>query len=93
VAPVTPLLADAVVRAALALPGEAIARGDRRKVALRRAARSFVPAAVAEREKKAVQYGSLVARELDRLARQAGFKRRVGDHVSKYVAHRTSSAD
>jgi asparagine synthase (glutamine-hydrolysing) len=35
-----------------------------------------------------VQYGSLVARELDRLARQAGFKRRQDDHVSKYVASR-----
>jgi asparagine synthase (glutamine-hydrolysing) len=32
-----------------------------------------------------MQYGSRVSRELDRLARQAGFKRRQGDHVTAYV--------
>jgi len=44
------------------------------------------PDEIAQRDKKAVQYGSLVSRELDRLARQAGFKRRMDDHVGKYVA-------
>jgi len=89
VEPVAPLLDDRVVRASLALPGDLLVdeRGER-KAALRLAAREFVPDAVAFREKKAVQYGSLVARELDRLARQAGFKRRTDDHVSKYVASR-----
>ncbi|WP_368277093.1 asparagine synthase C-terminal domain-containing protein [Halorussus halobius] len=87
--PVAPLLDDRVVDAALRLPGELLvdARGERKK-ALRLAAREFVPDAVAFREKKAVQYGSLVARELDRLARQAGFKRRMDDHVSQYVGSR-----
>ncbi|WP_128478613.1 asparagine synthase C-terminal domain-containing protein [Halorussus pelagicus] len=86
VEPVAPLLDDRVIRAALALPGELLVdgRGERKK-ALRLAAREFVPDAVAFREKKAVQYGSLVAREVDRLARQAGFKRRMDDHVSQYV--------
>jgi asparagine synthase (glutamine-hydrolysing) len=37
------------------------------------------------RDKKAAQYGSLAARELDRLARQAGYKRRMDDHVTQYV--------
>ncbi len=89
VEPVAPLLDDRVVRAALALPSESLvdSRGERKK-AFRLAAREFVPDGVAFREKKAVQYGSLVARELDRLARQAGFKRRMDDHVSKYVASR-----
>lgn len=89
VEPVAPLLDDRVVRAGLSLPADLLVteRGER-KWALRLAAREFVPDRVAFREKKAVQYGSLVARELDRLARQAGFKRRVGDHVSKYVASR-----
>lgn len=89
VEPVAPLLDDRVVRAALELPEDLLVteRGER-KWALRLAAREFVPDRVAFREKKAVQYGSLVARELDRLARQAGFKRRMGDHVSKYVASR-----
>ncbi len=83
--PVAPLLDDRVVRAALRLPGDALVDGDRRKVALRGAARSFVPDSVVERDKKAVQYGTYVSRELDRLARQAGFKRRMDDHVGQYV--------
>jgi asparagine synthase (glutamine-hydrolysing) len=87
VEPVTPLLDDRVVEAALPLPDGLIVdeRGER-KIALRRAVRSWVPDPVAFRAKKAVQYGSLVSRELDRLARRAGFKRRMDDHVSRYVA-------
>jgi len=88
VEPVAPFLRDAVVRAALALPGDLLADGDRRKVALRAVARDRLPAALADRDKKAMQYGTLVSRELDRLARRAGFKRRQADHVSRYVAHR-----
>jgi asparagine synthase (glutamine-hydrolysing) len=86
VEPVAPLLHDRVVRAALALPGELLVTDQgERKWALRLAARAWVPDAIAFREKKAVQYGSLVARELDRLARQDGYKRRMDDHVTKYV--------
>jgi len=88
VEPVTPLLHDDVVRAALELPGEWLVSGDTRKRALREAARTWLPDSVADRDKKAVQYGSLVAREVDRLARQAGFKRRMDDHVTKYVESR-----
>jgi len=84
VEPVAPLLDDQVVAAALRLPADLLVDGDERKVALRRAA-DFLPAAVRGRDKKAVQYGSLVARELDRLARQAGFKRRMDDHVGRYI--------
>ncbi|MEF8883699.1 MAG: asparagine synthase-related protein [Haloarculaceae archaeon] len=85
VEPVTPLLDDPVVRAALSLPGELLVSGDERKVGFRRAVDPWVPASVVDRDKKALQYGSLVARELDRMARQAGFKRRLNDHVRKYV--------
>jgi len=86
VEPVAPLLDDRVVAAALELPGNLlVSDGGERKVALRRAVREWVPGPVAAREKKAVQYGSLVSRELDRLARQAGFKRRQDDHVTRYV--------
>jgi len=92
VGPVTPLLHDGVVRAALELPGEWLVSGETRKRALREAARAWLPDAVADRDKKAVQYGSLVAREVDRLARQAGFKRRMDDHVTKYVASRADDA-
>jgi asparagine synthase (glutamine-hydrolysing) len=87
VEPVVPLLHDRVVEAALSLPGDMLVtdRGER-KWAFRVAAREWVPDTVAFREKKALQYGSLVSRELDRLAREAGFKRREDDHVTRYVA-------
>ncbi|WP_417750446.1 asparagine synthase C-terminal domain-containing protein [Salinibaculum salinum] len=86
VEPVTPLLHDRVVEAALSLPGDLLVteRGER-KWALRLAAREWLPDRLAFREKKAVQYGSLISRELDRLARQNGFKRRMDDHVTQYV--------
>ncbi|SEH10901.1 asparagine synthase (glutamine-hydrolysing) [Natronorubrum sediminis] len=83
--PVAPLLHDTVVDAALRLPDELLADETERKRALRRVSRSHLPADVVDREKKAVQYGSLVARELDRLARQAGYKRRMDDHVGTYI--------
>ena len=85
VEPVTPLLHDRVVSVALALPGEMLVDGDVRKWALREAALGSLPEAIAMRDKKAAQYGSLAARELDRLARQAGYKRRMDDHVTKYI--------
>ncbi|KYH25318.1 asparagine synthetase B [Halalkalicoccus paucihalophilus] len=85
VEPIAPLLDDRVVRAALRLDGPMLATEGERKRVFRRAAREFVPREVAERKKKAVQYGSLIARELDRLARQAGYKRRMDDHVTQYV--------
>ncbi|SEO36921.1 asparagine synthase (glutamine-hydrolysing) [Halogranum amylolyticum] len=85
VEPVAPLLHDRVVDAALRLPAELLATADERKVALRRAATDVLPESVRTAEKKAVQYGTYAARELDRLARQDGFKRRMDDHVGQYV--------
>ena len=93
VEPVTPLLHDDVVAAALSLPGHLLVDGDERKVALREAARGVVPESVRTAEKKAVQYGTYLARELDRLARQAGFKRRMDDHVERYVRSLVGDAD
>ncbi|MFC5135948.1 MULTISPECIES: asparagine synthase C-terminal domain-containing protein [Haloferacaceae] len=85
VEPVAPLLDDRVVDAALRLPGDLLATADERKVALRRAATGRVPESVRTADKKAVQYGTYVSREIDRLARQNGFKRRMDDHVGQYV--------
>ncbi len=85
VEPVTPLLDDRVVRAALALPEAHLVAGDRRKVGLREAVTGWVPESIRIRDKKALQYGTYASRELDRLARQAGFKRRMDDHVTKYL--------
>ncbi|MDZ5812386.1 asparagine synthase-related protein [Halorubrum sp. AD140] len=86
VEPVAPLLDDRIVAAALALPGELLAADGERKVALRRAAAGLVPESVRTADKKAVQYGTYVSRELDRLARRADFKRRMDDHVGQYLA-------
>jgi asparagine synthase (glutamine-hydrolysing) len=85
VEPVAPLLHDRVVDAALRLDDHHLVDGDTRKWALRQAARNSLPEAIATRDKKAAQYGSLASRELDRLARQAGYKRRMDDHVTQYV--------
>lgn len=85
VEPVVPYLADKVVSAALALPESLLVDDGTRKVALRQATADLLPATIRTREKKALQYGSYVSRELDRLARQAGFKRRMDDHVHKYI--------
>ncbi|ERH02524.1 MAG: asparagine synthase (glutamine-hydrolyzing) [Halonotius sp. J07HN6] len=87
VEPVTPFLQDRVVDAALRLPGDLLATAETRKVALRRVARETVglPETVTSADKKAVQYGTYVSRELDRLARQNGYKRRMDDHVGQYI--------
>ena len=85
VEPVTPILHDRVVSVALRLDDGMLVDGETRKWALRQAALDSLPEAVAMRDKKAAQYGSLAARELDRLARQAGYKRRMDDHVGRYI--------
>ena len=85
VEPVAPLLHDRVVDAALRLPAELLATDDERKIALRQATKGVLPDSVRTADKKAVQYGTYAARELDRLARQAGFKRRMDDHVGQYI--------
>lgn len=83
--PVVPILHDRVIRAGLTLSGNLLVDGETRKVALRRAARPWLPEELAVRDKKAMQYGSLLARELDRLARQAGYKRRMENHIQRYI--------
>lgn len=88
VEPMCPFLSDAVVSAALQLPSELIVHAGERKRGLRRIASQSLPDSIVYREKEAVQYGSRMARELDRLARQAGFKRRQEDHVRRYIRDR-----
>ena len=83
--PVTPFAHDRVVRAALALEGDHLVREGTRKWVLRRAVRPWLPDSLAHRQKKALQYGTLTSRELDRLARQADYKRRIDNHVRKYI--------
>jgi len=85
VEPITPFLHDSIVESALTLPESLLVCGDQRKIALRMAADGIVPESVRTASKKAVQYGTYVSRELDRLARQDGFKRRMDHHIQKYV--------
>lgn len=91
VEPVAPYLHDRVIGAALRLPPELLVEGEgggadgRRKVGLRQVAAEYLPAEVADRPKKALQYGSDAAKEMDRIARQAGYKRRIGNHVEAFV--------
>jgi asparagine synthase (glutamine-hydrolysing) len=92
VEPVMPFLADGVVEAALELPASMLVCDGTRKACLRDIARDRLPARLADREKTAMQYGSRIAREIDRLAREAGFKRREPDHVRRYIEARLQEA-
>jgi len=84
-----PFLDPDVVKLALSIPaaskvsefgGEPVG-----KYILRRAAESVVPAEIAWRDKKAMQYGSGVWAALGKLARQAGFKKQDKGYIRKYL--------
>ena len=56
-----------------------------RKYILRKAAEGLLPPELLLKEKKAMQYGTGVQKTLDKLARDAGFSKKEGDHVEKYL--------
>ena len=70
-----------VVRAARAIPPAKKVQGGLRKVPLRMVAERHIPAEFAWFEKKAMQYGSGVWKELQRLARKKGYKTSVQDYI------------
>jgi asparagine synthase (glutamine-hydrolysing) len=72
-----------VVRAARAIPPDQKVRGGQRKVPLRKVAERYIPAEFAWYEKKAMQYGSGVSKELQRLARKKGYKTSVQDYIDQ----------
>lgn len=72
-----------VVRAARAIPPEEKVQGALRKVPLRNVAERHIPAEFAWYEKKAMQYGSGVWKELQRLARKKGYKTSVQDYIDQ----------
>jgi len=76
-----PYLDLRVVDAAHALPAEKKVSGSLRKVALREVAGKHIPHELAWAEKKAMQYGSGLAKEIRRLARNRGCR-----NVSEYIA-------
>jgi asparagine synthase (glutamine-hydrolysing) len=81
-----PYLDTRVVRAAGMIPACDKVCGAQRKVPLRIIAERYIPKELAWYEKKAMQYGSGVAKELRRLARRNGYKTSVQgylDHISR----------
>ncbi len=69
-----PYLDVRVVRTAMAIPPEEKVKEGVRKRPLREVAARHMPIDFAHREKKAMQYGSGVMREMKRLARRRGYK-------------------
>ena len=81
-----PYLDIRVVRAARTIPCEDKVYGGRRKVPLRKIAEHYIPVEFAWYEKKAMQYGSGIAKELRKIARRNGYKTSVQgyiDHISR----------
>jgi asparagine synthase (glutamine-hydrolysing) len=72
-----------VVQAARAIPPEKKVCGGVRKRPLRDAAERYLPHSIAQYEKKAMQYGSGVMREIQRLASQKGHKKSVQDYLAQ----------
>ncbi len=70
-----------VVRAARGIPPEEKVAGDIRKRPLRMVALKYMPASIACYQKKAMQYGTGVQREIERLASKRGFGRSVQDYL------------
>jgi asparagine synthase (glutamine-hydrolysing) len=77
-----PYLDVRVVRAAMAVPAEEKVKEGVRKRPLREVAAMYMPNDVAHYEKKAMQYGSGVMREMKRLARKRGCGK-VGDYLEE----------
>ncbi|MGB3943245.1 MAG: asparagine synthase-related protein, partial [Methanothrix sp.] len=78
-----PYLDVRVVRAAIAIPPQEKVRDGVRKRPLREVAALHLPEEIAYREKKAMQYGSGVMREMKRLARRRGFSN-VSDYLETF---------
>lgn len=70
-----------VVQAALSIPPENKVCGGVRKKPLRNVAGKYLPQSIASYEKKAMQYGSGVMREIQRLANRRGYKKSVQEYL------------
>ncbi|MFA6225236.1 MAG: asparagine synthase C-terminal domain-containing protein [Methanoregula sp.] len=77
-----PYLDMRVVRAARKIPASEKVQGTLRKVPLRTVAERFIGPELAWYEKKAMQYGSGVWKELCSLARKNGYKTSVQDYIN-----------
>ncbi|MCK9593623.1 MAG: asparagine synthase C-terminal domain-containing protein [Methanoregula sp.] len=70
-----------VVRAARAIAACEKVQGGRRKIPLRQVAEHHIPAEFAWYEKKAMQYGTGVWKELQKLAKKNGYKASIQDYI------------
>jgi asparagine synthase (glutamine-hydrolysing) len=84
-----PFLDKEVIKTGLAISPKlkVLKRGGfyTRKYILRKAAEDLLPQELLWKEKKAMQYGTGVQKMLDTLARDAGFSKREGNHIEKYL--------
>ncbi len=78
-----PYLDPRVVDAAQAIPAEMRVMDGVRKRPLRKVAARHMPEEIAQYEKKAMQYGSGVMKEIERLAARKGFKKRLKDYLEE----------
>jgi len=76
-----PYMDGRVVVAARAIPPEMLIRDGARKRPLRSVAERHMPPDIAQYEKKAMQYGSGVMKEIQRLAARNGYKRSLQDYL------------
>lgn len=72
-----------VVRAALSIPPEEKVCDGVRKKPLRDVAGKYLPRSIASYEKKAMQYGSGVMKEIQRLANRRGYKKSVQEYLAQ----------
>jgi asparagine synthase (glutamine-hydrolysing) len=72
-----------VVRAARTIPAREKVQGGHRKIPLRKVAERHIPPEFAWYEKKAMQYGSGVWKELQKLARKNGYKTSIQDYIDQ----------
>ena len=78
-----PYMDTRVVRAALAIPPERKVCEGVRKRPLREVAGRYLPPSMALYEKKAMQYGSGVMKEIQRLSRREGFRSCVQEYLER----------
>ena len=76
-----PYMDGRVVAAARSIPVENRVSGGVRKRPLRAVAGRHMPAAIAQYEKKAMQYGSGIMKEIEKLAARKGFRRSLQDYL------------
>lgn len=72
-----------VVRAARSIPPENKVCDGVRKKPLRDVAEKYLPQSIASYEKKAMQYGSGVMKEIQRLANRRGYKKSVQEYLAQ----------